>query len=436
MADLVTVQDYKDAEGLTGAKDDDRLNVLIPQISELVKRYCGTSFVDFYSSDKTETVNITEETSIIIVTETPINSVTTLKERGSHTESYTNLTVNEDIPEILFYRLDPIYESAIPPLKSEVIVDDEVSSASEIQVKESSYNGRYTIGVNSTTTFTYSLPDSPELSTYSPGPSILSYETNCVHAYGAVSGFEIKNPGRNYYSLPGITTITSTVGKGAIISVGSSSIGRALKTKIENIGYNFPIDTTIRPDVNLGSICEMNPYTSFESIGINSRGRGYTSAPELLVFDGKTREQIEDVELDYKLGDTNVTIRQNTFGMSNVEPTILPVQNTNGVGISSVGWTTTSYDVTLTLAVGFSTANLFPFAIGDKILVEGISVGVGSTGGGFNSADYNYKLFTVNGLDENYGGIGTVGYRLDNSLLDGRVPGEFDSTLSLSLIHI
>ena len=96
MADLVTVQDYKDAEGLTGAKDDDRLNVLIPQISELVKRYCGTSFVDFYSSDKTETVNITEETSIIIVSESPLNSVTTVKERGSPTESYTTLTVNED----------------------------------------------------------------------------------------------------------------------------------------------------------------------------------------------------------------------------------------------------------------------------------------------------------------------------------------------------
>ena len=94
--------------------------------------------------------------------------------------------------------------------------------------------------------------------------------------------------------MPGITTITSSTGKGAIISVGSTSIGRVRRTKIENIGYNFPIDTTVRPDVNLGSICEMNPYTSFESVGINSRGRGYTSAPELLVFDGKTREQIEN----------------------------------------------------------------------------------------------------------------------------------------------
>ena len=96
MADLVTVQDYKDAEGLTGAKDDARLNILVPQISELVKRYCGTSFVDFYSSDKTETFNITEDISVIIVSESPLNSVTSVKERGSPTESYTTLTVNQD----------------------------------------------------------------------------------------------------------------------------------------------------------------------------------------------------------------------------------------------------------------------------------------------------------------------------------------------------
>ena len=45
MADLVTVNEYKDAEGMRGEKNDDRLNVIVPQVSELVKRYCGTSFV-------------------------------------------------------------------------------------------------------------------------------------------------------------------------------------------------------------------------------------------------------------------------------------------------------------------------------------------------------------------------------------------------------
>lgn len=96
MADLVTVQDYKDAEGLTGAKDDDRLNILVPQISELVKRYCGTSFVDYYSTDRTEVVNITENTSVIIVSESPLVSVTSVKERTGPTEAYTTLVVNQD----------------------------------------------------------------------------------------------------------------------------------------------------------------------------------------------------------------------------------------------------------------------------------------------------------------------------------------------------
>ena len=353
---------------------------------------------------------------------------------GITADAKVNLTVNENIPLNLYYRLDPIYESSLPNVKKETLVDDEVASYSQVQSKESVYNGKQVIAVGATNTFTYSLAESPELSTYSPGPSQLSYETDSKKAYGSIAKCEIQNPGRNYYRLPGVTTVTSVTGKGAIISIGSSSIGQVIKTKIDNIGYNFPVDTTVRPDVNLGSVLEISPYTSFESIGITSRGYGYTTAPELLVFDGKTQKQIKDVELEYKLGDANVTIKQNTYGMSNSTPTILPVQNTNGVGISTVGWSTVSYDVTVTLSVGFSTANTFPFAIGDKVLVEGVSVGVGSTCPGFNSAGYEYKLFTVTGLDENYGGIGTVGYRLDNSLLDGKVPGEYDSTNSTGRI--
>ena len=50
MADLITLQEYKTAEGITAPKDDARLNVLIPSVSELVKTYCGNSFIDFFSS--------------------------------------------------------------------------------------------------------------------------------------------------------------------------------------------------------------------------------------------------------------------------------------------------------------------------------------------------------------------------------------------------
>ena len=341
------------------------------------------------------------------------------------------LTVDKDTPETLFYKLDPIYESDIPPYKTEVLVDKEVDSWAELQAQESIYNGYQVIGVGATNTFTYSIKKTPEKTTYTPGPTQLSYETNATKAYGGAARFEIKNSGTNYYSLPGFTTITSSDGYGAVLDISSKSIGRIIKTKISNPGYNFPTDTTVRPDVELGILATISPYYSFDQIGINSAGRGYTAAPKLLVFDGKTNKQIKDVQLEYDLGDSEVTIRKNTSGLSQAAPTLLPTQNTNGVAISTASYNSSTQDVTITFGnVGFSTANSFPFGIGDKVLIEGISVGIGSTGAGYNSADYDYQLFTVNGLDANLGGVGaTIGYSLAG-LLDGKVPGEYNSVNS------
>ena len=82
MADLITVVEYKDAEGLRGEKDDDRLNVIVPQVSDLVKKYCGISFIDFYSTDKVETFSVDDNyTTTIIVSESPLVEVSKVEER-------------------------------------------------------------------------------------------------------------------------------------------------------------------------------------------------------------------------------------------------------------------------------------------------------------------------------------------------------------------
>ena len=47
MANLITLQQYKDFAGIKGLNEDAKLNVIIPSISQAVKTYCGTSFVDF-----------------------------------------------------------------------------------------------------------------------------------------------------------------------------------------------------------------------------------------------------------------------------------------------------------------------------------------------------------------------------------------------------
>ena len=171
---------------------------------------------------------------------------------------------------------------------------------------------------------------------------------------------------------------------------------------------------------------KMKSLASIGSIGTAAVGKGYAVAPTLLVFDGETKEQVKDIDLQYKLGDSQVKILKNTTGISPVTPIIIPTGNSNGVGISTVGFNTTTKDVTLTLSVGFSTANSFPFAVNDKVLIENVSIGIGSTGRGFNSAEYDYKLFTITAVDQNYGGIGIVTYSLADELVGAEYPGTYN----------
>ena len=93
MADLITLQEYKTAEGITQPKEDARLNVLIPSVSQLVKTYCGNSFVDFFSSNKTETFSIEWATHIVQLTESPVNAIVSVQEATSYGAALTTLTV-------------------------------------------------------------------------------------------------------------------------------------------------------------------------------------------------------------------------------------------------------------------------------------------------------------------------------------------------------
>ena len=92
MANLITLQDYKTAQGITQPKDDARLNVLIPSVSQLIKTYCGNSLVDYYSSNKTETFDINWSTHIVQLTETPVNAIVSVQERDDYGSAYTTLT--------------------------------------------------------------------------------------------------------------------------------------------------------------------------------------------------------------------------------------------------------------------------------------------------------------------------------------------------------
>jgi len=92
MADLITLADFKTAKKLTKADDDTLLTNLIASISQLVKTYCANTFVDYFSADKTDTFNVTWGTNVLQVTESPLISITSVKERTSLSAAYSTLT--------------------------------------------------------------------------------------------------------------------------------------------------------------------------------------------------------------------------------------------------------------------------------------------------------------------------------------------------------
>ena len=115
MANLVTLQQYKDFAGLSGLKIDARINVIIPQITQVVKTYCGTSLIDYYSSAKTEYFDIADRiTTRIMLDEGPIVAVTSVQERESQSDTYiTLITENSDSSGKYEYIIDSITDSII-----------------------------------------------------------------------------------------------------------------------------------------------------------------------------------------------------------------------------------------------------------------------------------------------------------------------------------
>ena len=378
--------------------------------------YPAFDFRFFKDSNLTELYESNLENSVFEVQRLGIVGVTS--------DAKVILNINEKTPENLYYNLIPIYNGILPENKRLISVDSEVISNNQIQVKSSIYNGKHNIIANSETSFTYTLPIVPEKNSYNSNESTIRYKTTSTNTTGSISKIKLVNKGQNYYSLPQIKSVNSIEGNGSILEASSKTIGKIKTTRIKNIGFNFPSDFTVRPSISIPQVIKVELLSSLESIDVISFGRGYTSPPKLLVFDGKTGEISKEVDLKFTLGNTKVQILQNSFALNNITPIILPIQNSNGVGISSIRYESSTKEVIVDLSVGFSTANSFPFAVNDKVLIENINV---LSGKGFNSENYNYQLFTVTSVNENYGSFGSVTYSLDGFLSESEVPGIFDS---------
>jgi len=190
---------------------------------------------------------------------------------------------------------------------------------------------------------------------------------------------------------------------------------------------NILLIKTLQPKALLPQYVSVDSFYSLSKVGITSVGNFYTTAPDLVVLDGITKLPVTEVVLEYTLGNSNVGIVKNTTSLNKDAPTIIPVNNSNGVSISSMDYNLGTKDVTVTIGASFSSAADYPFAVGESVLIENVSVGVGTTGKGYNSSNYNYKRFKITATDPNIGGtLGSVTYSLQDSIFDGNIPGNFD----------
>ena len=353
-------------------------------------------------------------------------------------DAKATLIIDDETPNILYYKLEPVIENnLISPLpKREAYVDDSVNYAGEIHIINSKYSGRHNIqtefnsstGIGSTSIFTFNLPEEPERSSYTKNNASISYITDCTHTTGPIARFNIINGGIDYEAPPGISNIFSVFGTGAVVRAESKNIGKISDAKINDFGYDFPHDKSLSPVIYFPQILKIEPFSSIESIGISSSGKGYLNNPKLIVVDGVTKKINDSIELTYKLGDTNVEVLTNAYNLNNSIPRIVPIKGGSGIGATFMSFDPSSKDLTITLDAAYVEGDTFPFFVNDKILIEGsANIDNESTLRGYNSEEYDYELLTVKSIDPDYFGFEPkIVVNMEDLLNENEVLGEFD----------
>lgn len=360
-----------------------------------------------------------------------ISKITKTGNIGVTSNAKVQFTIDNDFPNFLYYNLVPDVPVESLPKEKEIIVDEEVDQNNKIIFVKDDLNGQKVVSGVTSTTFVFQNQKSLIFNSYTQTTNgNFEYYTDSINTSGEIHDLKIISGGDAYQRLPSISSITSSTGSGAILLPQSTSIGGIVTTTIENIGFDYSVDNTLRPTIKFPTILRIEPLSSIESIEVISQGLNYNTAPNFVVLDGFTNEVVDDIYLDYQLGDKFVRIIKNTKGLYNVTPKIVPINNSNGLGISSISYNNSTKKVTAFFTKQFSNPNTFPFSIGDRVFIEGVSV-TGSTDKGYNSSNYDYATFPVVGVNTNLGGSGScIDYSLDGYLTGSEVPGTFDSSNS------
>ena len=358
-------------------------------------------------------------------------NVTKIGDIGVDDNAKLVLKMDENTPQ-LYYNLEPINSPENAISKIQLIEDDfNILNNNKLSIIDSKYAIKSSVTGVTTNTFTYPIYSTPEKSFYTDDESTITYTTSSKSAIGPVSNILIESVGRSYEKLPSILKTSSGIGTNALFLPDSKTIGKIQEVRINEIGFDYPVDLTLSPSAALPQTYKIEPLSKFKSIKIISPGINYYIAPKLVVIDGFTGRVNDEVDIRYDLGDTEVTIIRNSTGFYNVLPIILPISNPNGSRISEITYDLETGDVVVGLGVTYASEELFPFSIGEKIIIENTNVTEDVDGEdpyGYNSSNYGYNLFIVKDINPNIGGLTpTITFSLNGYLPSGRTPGNFDS---------
>ena len=342
-----------------------------------------------------------------------------------------NLQLSENVPSPLFYKLTPRNLDIISVDKRDASPDTNVSNGSKIIIRNSVYTGSHGITTISSTQFKYQVGEEPESSTYTPSSGITTfrYVTDSSVALGGINEVKVNFGGINYEQNPGIGTVITKNGRNAILSIYDGDIGKPGFREVTRLGFDYPSDKSIKPKVETPTIVTVTNNFVLDRVGVVTTGRNYIVPPDLIIPDAPEVELIANLE-GTSVSSVDVITVARGFNSVPTPPRIVPIRNTNGVGIVSASSSGTTNFLTIDQPINGWKADGsdFPFSVGDKIFVEGIGLTTSLTStGGYNSEDYDYSFFTVATrnpslaqITYSIAGIGTFGGIFDPDQSAGR----------------
>ena len=169
-------------------------------------------------------------------------------------------------------------------------------------IENSIYLGEKIISGIGTNYFEFSLNNIPESLNYiNKTNSIIKYTTKSNNTLGPISKIKIISKGRNYKKLPIIKEISTKFGKGAFLKVKTNNIGKIKKTTLEDIGFDYFSDSSLRPFSKIPQILRINPLSIIDEIKVISFGKEYNIAPDLILLDGSTNKVVNDIILNFNI---------------------------------------------------------------------------------------------------------------------------------------